>query len=63
MFASLCEDDGVTPPVLALQVWTFSLNKVEFKLNQAGNGSMSSAQNMSCESTKVVVVDAKLGEQ
>ncbi|PNW77147.1 hypothetical protein CHLRE_10g424150v5 [Chlamydomonas reinhardtii] len=43
-------------------VWTFSLEKVEFKLNQAGNGSMNGAQSLACDTAKVVVVDAKLGE-
>ncbi|GLC36021.1 hypothetical protein PLESTB_000530100 [Pleodorina starrii] len=43
-------------------VWTFSLEEVEFKLNQAGSGSMAGAQTMKCNTTKVVVVDAKLGE-
>ncbi|PNH03040.1 Transcription initiation factor IIA subunit 2 [Tetrabaena socialis] len=43
-------------------VWTFSLENVEFKLNSGGAGSMSSAQNMMANTAKIVVVDAKLGE-
>ncbi len=43
-----------------MQVWTFSLLDVEFKLNQAGSGSMAQAVTMNCDTSKVVVVDSKL---
>ena len=50
-----------TPP--CPQVWTFSLADVEFKLNQAGSGSMAQAVTMNCDTSKVVVVDSKLAAE
>lgn len=41
-------------------MWTFSLADVEFRLNQAGQGSMAQATQFNCDTSKVVVVDAKL---
>lgn len=41
-------------------VWTFSLAGIEFRLNQAGQGSMALATQFNCDTSKVVVVDAKL---